>query len=78
MLQECTLRPLETGKIACCVPDALKDQFTDLCCHLAGKPALVFDCIYNSLLKHHASKDVEFRNFLIGTCTDWPAHNDVS
>jgi len=31
----------------------------------AGKPALVFDCIYNSSLKHHASKDAEFKNFLM-------------
>lgn len=78
MRHECTLRPLETGQFACCIFDALKNQFTDLCCHLAGKPALVFDCIYNASLKHHASKDVEFRNFLIGTCTDLPAHNDVT
>ena len=47
-----------------------KNQFTDLYHRLAGKPALIFDCIYNSSLKHHASKDAEFRNFLIGKCAD--------
>ncbi|KAH9964955.1 hypothetical protein BC827DRAFT_1322316 [Russula dissimulans] len=33
--------------------------------HPAGKPALVFDCIYHSSLKFHASKDPEFRSFLV-------------
>jgi hypothetical protein len=47
-----------------------KNQLTDLYHHLVGKPALIFDCIYNSSLKHHASKDAEFRNCLIGTCAD--------
>ncbi|KAF8487067.1 PIH1 family [Russula ochroleuca] len=31
----------------------------------AGKPALVFDCIYHSSLKNHALKDVEFKSFLV-------------
>ena len=69
MSQEGVFRPLETGRYACRIFDVLKDQFTDMCHHLAGKPALVFDCIYNSSLKHHALKDAEFRKFLIGTCT---------
>ncbi|KAI0299008.1 hypothetical protein B0F90DRAFT_1631800 [Multifurca ochricompacta] len=31
----------------------------------AGKPALVFDCIYHSSLKIHALKDANFKNFLV-------------
>ena len=49
--------------------DMFQDLFADPGYHIAGKPALVFDCIYNSSLKHHASKDAEFKNFLMGTCT---------
>lgn len=33
----------------------------------AGKPALVFDCVYNESLKTRALADPEFKIFLIGT-----------
>ena len=35
---------------------------------LAGKPALVFDCVFHSSLKTHALKDLEFKSFLVGAC----------
>ncbi|TFY63678.1 hypothetical protein EVG20_g6209 [Dentipellis fragilis] len=35
------------------------------CACLAGKPSLVFDCIYNSTLKSRTLKDAAFKTFLV-------------
>lgn len=34
----------------------------------AGKPSLVFDCIFSAALKSRCTKDRDFRLYIIGAC----------
>lgn len=41
----------------------------------AGKPSLVFDCVYNPALKSRSTKDENFRLYIIGTCLRFLLYN---